>query len=96
MIDDTSLVVDGLISADGEGTGCGAPGSGSEGGININTAMFSGTGVIQTRGGIGEVGGRVTISYTDTESDTFNGGFNITGGTGGGGGQSGTVYVIKK
>jgi hypothetical protein len=93
-----SLVLDGLVSANGlagfAGTG---GGGGSGGGIAVDAGLLSGTGSISVNGGAGDSlagggggGGRISISC---RSNSFAGAITAYGGPGFAAGGAGTIYV---
>lgn len=100
---DTSLTVDGVIRADGNGgSGC-QSGSGAGGSIRIATPLIRGTGSISANGGAGEVGaggGRIRIDYEtwgEPGSD-LRGNRNVTAFGGHGNnewGSAGTVLLVR-
>ena len=71
-----TVEVDGLLRADGAGGNggcCGATGGGSGGGIYVSTTTFKGAGVVSATGGVGGNGGeaggggRIFITYSQTQ-----------------------------
>ena len=71
FIEATSLLVDGVIAANGAGGGGSASGSGSGGTINIAVGTLAGAGSIHADGGLAGAaggGGRVRIRYSGANS----------------------------
>jgi hypothetical protein len=94
----TNIVLNGTITANGEGGfGCLA-GSGSGGSVNIRTNTLSGTGTIKANGGASEVGGgggRIAIRYSDRSAMDASG-IQALGGHGGNAwGGNGTIYFLS-
>ena len=98
-----ATTVNGSISSDGEnGSGKRPGGAGSGGSVYLTTATLAGSGTIQALGGNGidgnnedsgnGGGGRILISYSETNS--FSGTISANKGSGGIGGENGTVYII--
>jgi hypothetical protein len=95
-----TLILDGMITADGGGsrsTGYGDSGSGgSGGGIRIDAATLSGTGMILARGGnstyySGGGGGRIAVYFGTMTLPKAN--ITTSGGTGYANGGAGTLYL---
>ncbi|MBM3882369.1 MAG: hypothetical protein FJ387_22045 [Verrucomicrobia bacterium] len=98
-----SLVVNGLVTADGAGGpthAYGAGGGGAGGSIWITTGRLAGAGSITARGGLGPVvseedgggggGGRMAIYY---ETNEFAGALSVAGGTGYVAGGAGSLFT---
>jgi hypothetical protein len=97
-----TMVLDGVISADGGDvvTG-GTTGAGSGGGIRIDVQSLSGAGRISANGGrgggfggAGGGGGRVAIYYQNAGGFDLNNSVTAFGGPGGGGGPNGAAGTI--
>ena len=94
------LVVDGVISSNGQGADSGKTGGGSGGSVDISvTGKLSGRGSIKAEGGdgVGSVtgaGGGGRISLLITGDDKFRGAFSARGGNSQAkSGSPGTVYI---
>ena len=94
------LVVDGVISSNGQGADSGKTGGGSGGSVDISvTGKLSGRGSIKAEGGdgVGSVtgaGGGGRISLLITGEDKFRGAFSARGGNSQAkSGSPGTVYI---
>lgn len=94
------LVVDGVISSNGQGADSGKTGGGSGGSVDISvTEKLSGRGSIKAEGGdgVGSVtgaGGGGRISLLITGDDKFSGAFSARGGNSQAkSGSPGTVYI---
>jgi hypothetical protein len=92
-----AVVLEGLITANGDqGSGWQA-GSGSGGTVNIAVSTLSGAGTITVNGGAREVGGgggRIAVYY---DNSTFTGQAVANGGDGNyADGQPGTVNIQKR
>jgi len=94
---DGGLLVDGVISSDGQSANnCG----GSGGSVWIRAASVAGSGQVRGAGGVGSGaifggggGGRVAVYTCDMQMDPAN--VSAGGGSGGSGGQAGTAYVFS-
>ncbi|TLM76761.1 hypothetical protein FDY93_12425, partial [Microbulbifer harenosus] len=94
------LLLDGAVRANGANGGYynGTQVAGSGGAIHIEAQSFSGTGMLSAVGGNNAysnsypagAGGRISVY---TASDSFEGEFNVNGGTGGAASGAGTAYV---
>ena len=99
-VEASDLVVDGLISSNGQGADSASTGGGSGGSVDIAvTGQFSGRGQIEAKGGdgVGTVtgaGGGGRISLFITGDDKFSGSFSARGGNSQvKSGSPGTVYI---
>jgi hypothetical protein len=90
-----NLVVDGLVSCNGQAGSGFQAGGGAGGSIFLNVATVSGTGSIRADGGAGEVGGgggRIAINYYDYSTMTAS--IHALGGSGSSAsGGNGTVFL---
>lgn len=89
-----TLVLDGIIDADGASSVSGSAGGGSGGSIRIDATTVTGGGVIRAEGGDGQggggAGGRISVNYTNW---MFTGLVTARGGSGGPAGGEGSVRL---
>lgn len=93
-----SILLNGIISANGGQGGGSAAGDGSGGTINITTGSISGSGSINANGagrGSGAGGGRIALRYQTLGFPLAN--ISVTGGIGNyASGTAGTVYLLQQ
>ncbi len=92
-----NVILNGLVTANGNPGTNNRSGGGSGGGISITAGTFVGSGTISANGGAGEPsdgggggGGRISVQYNST---AFTGSMKAYGGLGFNGGTAGTVYT---
>lgn len=94
-----SMIVDGVLSANGAGAVTNSDGGGSGGSLWLTLNQLSGSGIISADGGRGHLpngggggGGRIAIYYN---TNAFTGVLSAKGGLGFGAGGAGTIYLRR-